>query len=136
MSLKTRHGLHYQRWWMALGCLMVAAVIALSLLSVSGPVTAPGFDKIYHAIAYGAMMFWWGMVQPRRRIAWGLALVALGIGLEFAQSFTGYRTLDRWDALANSCGVLAALLLLLTPVARLLPWFDRQLADRLDPGAA
>ncbi len=91
MSLKTRHGLHYQRWWMALGCLMVAAVVALSLLSVSGPVTAPGFDKIYHAIAYGAMMFWWGMVQPRRRIAWGLALVALGIGLEFAQSLTGYR---------------------------------------------
>ena len=128
--------LHYQRWWLALGCLMVITVIALSLLSVSGPVSAPGFDKIYHVIAYGALMFWWGMVQPQRRTAWMLILIAMGIGLEIAQSFTGYRQLDQWDVMANCCGVIAALLLLLTPLAGLLPWFDRQLADRLNTGAA
>lgn len=113
---------------------MVAVVIALSLLSVSGPVSAPGADKIYHLIAYGAMMFWWGMVHPGRRWQWAAALIGLGIALEIAQSFTGYRQLDRWDALANSSGVIVASLLLLTPLAGLLAWFDRQIADRLNPG--
>jgi len=127
--------LRYKPWWMTLGWLMVAFVIALSLTSVQGPVSAPGFDKVYHAIAYGAMMFWWGMVQPGRRWLWAAALIGLGIGLEIAQSFTGYRQLDWWDALANSGGVLAALLLLLSPLALLLPWFDRQIADRFNTGA-
>jgi hypothetical protein len=81
-------------------------------------------------------MFWWGMVHPGRRWVWALGLLALGGGLELAQSFTGYRSLDRWDALANGLGVVLALGLLATPLAGLLGWFDRQLADRLDPGAA
>lgn len=128
--------LNYKMWWLALGWLMVGVVVTLSLISVSGPVSAPGIDKIYHVIAYGAMMFWWGMVQPARRVRWAVALIVLGIGLEFAQSLTGYRQLDRWDALANSGGVITALLLLLTPLAGLLAWFDRQLADRINTGAA
>lgn len=128
-------GLRYRNAWLGLGVLMISVVIAASLLSVSGPVSAPGIDKVYHTIAYGALMFWWGMVQPRRRVAWAVGLLLLGGALELAQSFTGYRTLDRWDALANALGVLLAFGLLWTPAARLLSWFDRQLADRLDPGA-
>lgn len=128
--------LNYKTLWLVLGWLMVGIVIALSLISVSGPVSAPGIDKIYHVIAYGAMMFWWGMVQPGRRVRWAIALIILGIGLEFAQSMTGYRQLDRWDALANSGGVLVALLALFTPLAGLLAWFDRQLADRFNTSAA
>lgn len=127
--------LRYHAAWFGVGVAMIAVVIAASLLAVSGPVSAPGIDKIYHLVAYGALMFWWGMVQPRRRVAWAVSLLLLGAALEFAQSLTGYRTLDRWDALANSLGVLLAFLALLTPIAGLLPWFDRQLADRLDPGA-
>ncbi len=128
--------LRFHLAWVSLGCLMIAVVIAASLVAVSGPVSAPGIDKVYHTIAYGALMYWWGMVQPQRRWAWAIALLLLGGALEVAQSYTGYRTLDRWDTLANSCGVLLAALLLLTPAARLLAWFDGQLADRIDPGAA
>jgi hypothetical protein len=130
---KQAHGLRFRPVWAGLGALMIAVVIALSLVSVSGPVTAAGADKVYHSIAYGALMFWWGMVQPRRRWTWAVLLAALGVGLEVAQSFTGYRTLDNWDALANSLGVLGAVLLLLTPAAGLLAWFDGQLADRFNP---
>jgi len=127
--------LRFRPLWLSLGLLMIAAVIALSLLSVSGPVSAPGIDKVYHCIAYGAMMYWWGMVQPARRWLWGVLLAGLGVGLELAQSLTGYRTLDRVDALANALGVVGALLLLLTPAARLLVWVDGQLANRFDPRA-
>lgn len=128
--------LRFRRVWLALGWAMIAFVVALSLLSVSGPVDAPGADKAYHTIAYGGMMFWWGMVQPGRRWAWALGLLGLGVALELAQSLTGYRSLDRWDAAANALGVVLAALLLFTPLARSLAWFDRQLADRLDSGPA
>lgn len=129
-----RNPLRYRAAWIGLGVIMVAVVVAASLLSVSGPVSAPGIDKVYHVLAYGALMFWWGMVQPARRLAWAVGLLSLGVALEVAQSFTGYRTLDRWDALANGAGVLLAALALQTPAARLLAWFDRQLADRFDAG--
>ena len=126
--------LHFQRGWTALGALMIAVVVILSLASVSQPVDVPGMDKINHVVAYGALMFWWGMVQPGRRWTWAVVLVLLGIGLELAQAQTGYRTMDRWDAAANSVGVLAALALLFTPLRGSLAWFDRQLANRLDSG--
>ena len=113
---------------------MIAVVVILSLASVSQPVDVPGMDKINHVVAYGALMFWWGMVQPGRRWTWAVVLVLLGIGLELAQAQTSYRTMDRWDAAANSVGVLAALALLFTPLRGSLAWLDRQLADRLDSG--
>ena len=128
--------LRYRAAWIGLGMLMIAVVVAASLLSVSGPVSAPGIDKAYHTLAYGTLMFWWGMVQPGRRTAWAIGLLALGIALELAQALTGYRTLDRWDALANGVGVLLAAVFLRTPACRLLAWFDTQLADRFDTGAA
>ena len=125
--------LRYRPIWIAIGALAVAAVIALSLFRVPGPPMPPGIDKLYHAIAYGALMGWWGMVQPGRRIAWAAALVMLGLIMEGAQSLTGHRTLDTWDAAGNTLGVLLALAVLQTPVQGLLAWFDRQLADRFDP---
>ena len=53
--------------------------------------------------------------------------------MEGAQSLTGHRTLDRWDAVGNTLGVIGALVVLQTPVQELLAWVDGQLADRLDP---
>lgn len=128
--------LRYQPVWIGLGVLALAAVIAASLLRVPGPPGPPGIDRLYHAIAYGALLGWWGMVQPRRRIAWAVALVVLGLLMEGAQSLTGHRTLDPWDAAGNTLGVLLALAALQTPLQGLLAWFDGQLADRLDPRAS
>lgn len=128
--------LRYRRLWAALGLVLVAGVVAISLLNVPSGPGGPGTDKIYHAIVYAALMGWWGMVQPTRRVAWAVGLAGLGLALEGVQSLTGYRTLDRWDAAANMIGVMLALALLRTPLAGLLAWVDRQLADRLDAGAA
>jgi hypothetical protein len=63
-------------------------------------------------------------------------MVVLGLLMEGAQSLTGHRTLDRWDAVGNTLDVLAALVVLQTPLQGLLAWFDGQLADRLDPRAS
>jgi VanZ family protein len=54
-------------------------------------------------------MLWFAQVFVRRmsQCAVGLALVAMGIALEFAQGATGYRTFSVADMAANAAGVLA-----------------------------
>lgn len=128
--------LRFRVLWVAVGIALLGTIIALSLLAVPGPPGPPGIDKVSHVLAYGALMGWWGMVQPDRRLAWAVALLLLGLGLEFAQSLTGYRTLDHWDALANTLGIVLALGLLRTPLGGILAWFDGQLADRFNAGGA
>jgi VanZ family protein len=124
---------HY-RWWARLGWLLIAIVMTLSLVRFSPPIPVESGDKYQHALAYAILMFWWGMLQPRRRWLWALALPALGVGLEFVQSFMPLRHMDWGDAMANALGVAIALVLLLTPLGRVLAWVDRQLGDRGHPG--
>ena len=128
-------GLRLFRWWAALGLAMLAVVVAGSLLNISQPVQVENIDKLHHLVAYGAMMYWWGMVQPQRRRWWLVGLVGLGVALEYAQSLTPYRTLDVRDMAFNAIGVMLALLALQSPAAGLLAWFDRKISNRLDTGA-
>ena len=118
--------------WAALGWLMVLLVIVLSLARIEQPLELAHADKYQHLLAYGCMMYWWGMVQPRKRRLWMVALPMLGLLLEWAQSLTAWRSLDWNDALANLLGVMLALVLLMTPAGRLLARIDDKLADHFD----
>lgn len=124
----------YRLWW-SVGCLMLLAVIVLSLVSIEQPVQFENADKYEHVIAYGSLMFWWGMVQPARRRVWFVVLPMLGVSLEFLQSVTPYRFMSWNDALANLLGVLLGSLLLWTPAARVLGVVDRQIRNRFNPGS-
>ncbi len=135
-SASDRQRLKLLHWWFALGAAMVAFVIAGSLLNVGTPVPVTGVDKVQHTLAYTAMTWWWGMVQPRRKYAWAIAMVALGGALEWGQSLTPYRHMDWADAVYNTIGVAAGLVLLLTPARHIVPWLDRQISDRLDARAS
>ena len=53
-------------------------------------------------------------VQRNARIAYALAFVAMGIGLEFLQGMTGYRSFDVMDMLANTIGVALGWILVFT----------------------
>lgn len=94
---------------MALGWLCVAAVVYLSLTpSPPDPVHAEHADKLEHALAYGFLMLWFCQDYQRRtqRMLLAALLVALGVGMEFLQGLTGYRSFEYGDMLANSTGVL------------------------------
>jgi len=72
----------------------------------------PGFDqgdKFGHVLTYGALMFWFCQLYASRRAQIGFAtgFIALGVGLEFAQGATGYRSFEEADMLANTVGVIA-----------------------------
>jgi VanZ family protein len=113
------------RWpyrWLALWGLMLATVIATSLLPARDlpPTPFSGFDKVEHLLAYAVLSAYAVMLFPRVRTQALVAagLIALGVGLEFAQAtLTDSRQADSADALANALGALAGLLIGPTPLA-------------------
>ena len=117
--------------WLAIWLAMLGAVVAISLTSADNLPPAPfdGVDKVEHFLAYLLLSDYAVMLFAGRR-SQALAaagVIALGIGLEFAQgSLTASRQADSADALANALGAVAGLMLAPTPVGRALLWLDRR----------
>ena len=120
------------RWaWCALWCTAIALLVVMSLLPAPELPDAPGSDKLHHFLAYFALAA--AAVQLFARwpalLGAGLGLVLLGIGLEHAQgALTDTRMADRWDALANTLGVIAGLATRLTPLRDLLLRIEARMA--------
>ena len=138
MSGRPRFGrslkpLRFARAWCALWCLAIAVVVVVSLVSGPALPNAPGSDKLHHFLAYFALAASAVQLFPRwaSLLGAGLGLVLLGVGLEHAQgALTDTRVADRWDALANTLGVIAGLGLRLTPLRDLLLRIEARLFSR------
>ncbi len=107
--------------WLGLWALALVAVCVVCLVPLGGlPPLPDNSDKVEHLLTYfvlaaGAVQLFGG---SRALFVAALGLLTLGIGIEFAQGMTAYRSADPWDALANSIGVLLGL------ATRLTPWRD------------
>jgi VanZ family protein len=116
--------------WAGLWCVGVAATVTLSLIPEPDLGDLPsGSDKVKHFLTYALLAAGAVQLYPRWRslLSVGIGLVAMGIGLEYAQgALTTYRMMDRADALANTLGVIAGLGVQLTPLRDLLLTFDRR----------
>lgn len=125
------------RWpalWVAIWIAMIAAVVASSLLPAHDlPEVPDGFDKVEHFVGYLILSAWAVMLFAHRRaqaIA-AVGLIALGVALEFAQgAWTVSRMADSADALANSLGVLAGLMLGPTAIGGLLVCVEEKIRCR------
>ncbi|WP_146907199.1 VanZ family protein [Arenimonas daejeonensis] len=118
------------RLWLGIWIFGWALCIALSLLPPIELDAPPDSDKLGHFLAYAMLSAWAVMIFRTRRaqVLAALGLIALGIGLEFAQAqLTSTRLGDPRDALANTLGVLAGLALGFTPAAALVQHLDRRL---------
>jgi hypothetical protein len=78
--------------------------------------------KLGHLLAYGWLMLWYAQLYPAigSRIAIGIALIVLGVGLEYAQGMTGYRSFAYSDMRDNVIGVAVGLALAATPLGGVL----------------
>jgi VanZ family protein len=124
---------HRPRRWLALWALMIAMVVVGSLLPTTALPAPPfaQFDKLEHLLGYAALSAYAVLLFASRRaqVAAAIGLVALGIGLEFAQAMlTDSRSADVFDAATDALGVLLGLTLAPTPWALALQRLDTRLA--------
>jgi len=99
--------LRFLRLWQTVGALLIGLVAYLSLTPYPIEVPVPFGDKYGHILAYATLMFWFAQIYPgqRARMAWAVAFVAMGIGLEFLQCLTDNRIFEIADMLADASGV-------------------------------
>lgn len=88
-----------------IGWAMLAGIVAVSLIPSPPEVDFEGSDKAGHFLSYALLMFWFAQLYARRA-GYAAGFVILGVGLEFLQGWTGYRSFDGYDMLANTAGVL------------------------------
>jgi VanZ family protein len=125
-----RPPLRYRPLWLAVGWAGVVLVIYLSLTSSPLPSGEMlGFD-FAHGAAYASLMFWFAQLYVGRggRATSAVALVAMGVALEIAQGWTGYRGFSYADMRDDAIGVALGWWLATTPLSRMLPFVDSRLA--------
>ncbi len=87
-------------------------------------------DKIGHFLAYGTLSAWAVMLFQEKRswILCAVALICLGIAMEFAQGYlTTTRMMDWHDAVANTIGVGLGFCVSFLPMQVWLQRMDRKL---------
>jgi VanZ family protein len=102
-----KHHFRHPALWISLGWILIAIIVYLSLAKVTINIPAENGDKYGHIAAYAAVMFWFMQIYEgtRSRLTVALSLLALGIGLEFVQAWTGYRSYERADMVADALGI-------------------------------
>ena len=107
-----KNTLNYKKLWLFVGYLLVLVIIYSSLTSDPVTIEVRFFDKYAHTLSYFLLMGWFVQIYHSRKtlLLFAMLFVCMGIGLEFLQGLTGYRQFDTYDMLANTLGVLIALI--------------------------
>lgn len=114
MNTRARSPRRLRKLWLAIGWLLVALVVYLSLKPGWLPLDALTNDElghrftygISHVLAYGTLMLWFLQLYPvSRRPIIAICLIGLGGVLEALQGFTPDRDPDFLDLLADGAGV-------------------------------
>jgi VanZ family protein len=124
--------LRYRPLWLAIGLALVALVIYLSLATEAPDPGRIEGVKSGHFTAYLILMLWFSQIFQGwwQRLAIGVALTLLGIGLEYAQGMTTYRTFAYTDMRDNALGVVLGMAAAATPLGRLLGRLEARLPAR------
>ncbi len=125
--------MQWRNVWLVTGWLLVSLVIYLSLMPMPPtPVSFEYSDKIEHMLAYAMLSLWFCQVYPSVRARWivVVGLIGLGIGIEYAQRWTGYRQFEVQDMFADGMGVSLGWLLVFTPLGRVHEYIESYLKAR------
>lgn len=116
----------HRRLWVLLGWGMVFSVVVLSLIPLDIDLSH-GRDKFAHFLAYGSMSYWFGMLFSGRvrQLCIAIAFAAMGVGIEFLQGLTDYRTFEVADMVANATGAGLGFGLAQTPLRNAIDWAER-----------
>ena len=110
--------------WLAIGYALVILVLFLSLTSnpVDTGLDLPYIDKLYHALAYFTLMFWFSQIYHNRlqQIMVAVVFILMGLSLEYMQSFDPERFAEFGDMVANTTGVALGFIMSLSGAKNIL----------------
>jgi len=102
-----------RHFWRSVGWFGILLLLYLSLTPRPPEISIEHGDKLGHALAYATLMYWWAqlLVVTRSRLWLAAGLIGLGVALEYMQGWTGWRTFDYFDMLADAVGIMAGWIL-------------------------
>jgi VanZ family protein len=115
--MRIKNSLQANAYLIAIGLTAFIAYLSLDSFSeINMPID--NFDKVFHSLAYFFLaLSWFFAVQKshsifKYRIVVAFLVIIFGIIIEVLQSsLTTYRTADYYDIMANSFGILIAMVL-------------------------
>jgi VanZ family protein len=97
--------------WILLSFGLAATIAALTLMpQASMPVGPQGVDKVYHMIAFAALIFPTAMLRPKSCLRFGCLAILYGGLIEAIQPIFG-RSADMSDFWADGLGVAMGIVL-------------------------
>ena len=124
--------LRYRKLWLSIGYLLIVVVVFLSLTSnpVQVDTNLPYQDKLFHALAYFSLTFWFMQIYHIRHhvFQWVIFFLCLGLLLEYLQGFDSNRYSEVGDMIANTLGVVVAVALARTPLRYVLVRLERYIS--------
>ena len=120
------NALRHSRYWYVIGFGLTLVVVVASLVPAGSLPHLGVTDKAEHFTAYFGLAAWFGgLLLPRRYLFLGLALLALGGGIEIAQGLMGWgREADWRDFYADAAGAAAGLALCLAGLRHWVKWLE------------
>ncbi|MDB4241333.1 VanZ family protein [Polaribacter sp.] len=114
MQQRIKHLLQASTLWIAIAITISIAYLSLIKTNNFPKIAISNIDKLYHLIAYFLLTFSWLIALKKSKYIYKVLIGSLlyGIIIEVLQAtLTVYRTGELFDFLANSVGVLLALLI-------------------------
>jgi hypothetical protein len=120
------NSVQHARLWHCVGIGLILIVVVSSLVPAGSLPHLGMSDKLEHMIAYGGLaLCYGGLVMPRHYVYLGLALLALGGGIEIAQGLMGWgRDADWRDFYADTLGTALGLSLCMAGLRYWPRWAD------------
>jgi len=118
MIIEASPDLKLRSLWLVIGYLLIALVTYQSL--TSNPIDMGlhffNVDKLYHALAYFTLMFWFALIYHSKfqRYLIAVVFVVMGCFFELLQSFNVNRYAEFADMIANFSGVVLGFTVTLT----------------------
>jgi len=122
----------YRKQWLMMGWCMIALVWYLSLIPAPPDVGIKLWDKLNHFIAYAGLVGWFGQLfrQQWHRVILAVSFISMGIAIEIAQDMGTHRLFEYKDILANTVGVVIALVMLYLKGDGILFWLEQRFVKR------
>lgn len=121
--------LRFKWLWLLLGYSLIVLVVFLSLTSdpVQVDTGLPYQDKLLHTLAYFALAFWFVQIYhvKHHMFFWLVFFLCLGFVMEYLQGYDSARYSEVGDMVANTLGVVMALVLSRTRLRYMLVRLER-----------